>query len=342
MNRRTVSLCPEGQAILDMMDPAYDPQVLATFAVGADQEEASRRAWVTESLLYEEAGQNASDFATLVSAIGTCAAGPAWTTPDGDLVRIDRLDLPALGDESYGYRIILNEGTDRDPQLESHVLTVRVGPGLLEVAANMIRNAPEPVAIGDGGLRNVAEAALAKIAGGLAEAGPLTVAPTDEETLISYAGARRGLLTTEEIGGGWVDQGRMIVPPGTPGQGFAAGLLCPEGQALVEPIGAALDTLAYSSYGQEASPTVTEGLALGHQAQLAADFAAGAAALEACFDREPWQTDEMGSIRMHALDLPALGDQSITYYLGPGHDARGRPLDRVAGRARPGSRARPE
>ncbi len=314
-DQRTGFLCPAGQAILDPLGSAYDPQVSVSFA---PEGESGRSAWVAESLLYEEAGQNATDFATLVSAIDACAGSDAWTTPDAGLVRIERLDFPAMGDESYAYRVTFNEGTDQAPQMETKAIAIRVGPGLLEVSANMILDAPEPTAIGDGGLQDFAEAALAKIEEGLAGSEPFTVEPADPETLMYYWGLLVSLLTTEEIGGGWGDQGRMIVPPSAGGQGFGRDVLCPEGQAIYEPIGFGLDQQVFTTYSREGSPSVGEYLVWGHRDRLTQAFATSVAALEACFDREPWETEDAGTLRMHALDLPSLGAQSIAYYVGPG------------------------
>jgi hypothetical protein len=311
-SQRTGFLCPAGQAILDPLGSAYDPQVSVTFGP------ENRSSFVTESLLYEEAGQNAADFATLVSAIDACVGLAAWTTPEAGKVQIERLDLPAMGDENYAFRMVLNEGTGQSPQMEMKVIAIRVGPGLLEVSANMILDAPEPSAIGDGGLKNIAEAALAKIEEGLANSEPFTVEPADTETLMYYTGLLAGLLTTEEIGGGWADQGRMIVPPSATVQGFSRDVLCPEGQAIYEPIGSGLDQQVFTTYSREGSPSVAEYLVWGHRDQLTQDFATSVAAVEACFDREPWETEDAGTLRMHALDLPSLGAQSIAYYVGPG------------------------
>ena len=95
-----------------------------------------------------------------------------------------------------------------------------------------------PTAVGDGGLRAMAEAAFAKIEEGLAEAGEVTVEAADPEEIGYLAGLIQGLLTAEEIGGGWEDQGRMVVPVRRPGRRLRrATFLCPEGVALADPIG---------------------------------------------------------------------------------------------------------
>ena len=314
--QRTGFLCPEGQAILDPLGSAYDPQVSVSFAPeGAE----GRSAWLTESLLFEDAEQNAGDYATLVSAIDACAGIAPWQTPEAGEVRIEALDLPAMGDESYAYRILVNEGgATEGPSMEMKSMAIRLGPVLLEVSATMILNAPAPAAFGDGGVRAMAEAAFTKIAAGLADAGDITVEAADTEEIGYLAGLIQGLLATEEIGGGWEDQGRMVVPVGAQDEGFGADFLCPEGVALANPIGLALNELVYTHYRREGSPDLRESILWGHEAALTEAFTTGKAAVEACLDREPWDTPDMGALRMHRLDVPGLGAQSVAYYVGPG------------------------
>ena len=274
---------------------------------------------MTESLLFEEAEQNAGDFATLASAIAACAGIASWETPEAGAVRIEALDLPAMGDESYSYRILVNEGGDAGgPSMEMKSMAIRLGPVLLEVSATMILNAPAPAAFGDGGVRAMAAAAFAKIEEGPAEAGEVTVEAADPEEIGYLAGLIQGLLTAEEIGGGWKDQGRVVVPVGAQDEAFGAALLCPEGMALADPIGLALNELVFTHYRREGSPDLRESLLWGHEAALTDAFATGKAAVEACFDREPWDTPDMGALRMHRLDVPGLGAQSVAYYAGPG------------------------
>ncbi len=167
-------------------------------------------------------------------------------------------------------------------------------------------------------MRALAEAAFAKIEEGLADAGEVTVEAADPEEIGYLAGLIQGLLTTEEIGSGWEDQGRMVVPVGAQEEGFGAGFLCPEGVALADPIGLALNELVFTHYRREGSPDLRESLLWGHEAALTEAFATGKAAVEACFDREPWDTPDMGALRMHRLDVPGLGAQSVAYYVGPG------------------------
>jgi hypothetical protein len=309
-------LCPEGLAILGTIDPAYEPQVSVEFH---PEGEARHSAWISESLLYESAAVNPGYYATLVSALDTCAGTEAWEAPAGEpgLVRIERLDLPAQGDESYGFRISLNEGTGEPTWLETKGMLVRIGPGVLEVTADMIHGAPVPVAIGDGGLMNIAEAALAKVEDGLADAQPFTIAAADPEELLRLDYLLQGLPTTEEAGNGWMDQGRALVPPSATGQGFGGGVLCPEGAALVAQIGSGLDQQVFTSYRRDASPRITLSLLWGHRDQLAREFAAGADAVEACFGREPWATGDLGTVRMEPLAVPSLGSRSVAYHLRP-------------------------
>jgi hypothetical protein len=313
-SQRTGFLCPEGQAILDPLGSAYDPQVSVRFSPPGD---AGFSAWVSQSLLYEPAEQNAADFATLMSAVEACVGAEPWETPEGGPYRIERLDVPAMGDASFAVRVTMGEGGD-EPWLEVRGIGILIGPALIEVSANAIHGAPDAIAISDGGLEAIARAALEKIEPGLAESADITVEPADVESINIVAGLLAGLLTTEEIGGGWADEGRMIVPTEAQGQGFDSGLVCPEGLAIGEPVGSALDRLVFTSYRREGSPVITESLMWGHEAALSEAFDTAATALGACFDREPWDTEEMGTLRMHALDLPSLGTRSIAYYVGPG------------------------
>ncbi|MCU0281602.1 MAG: hypothetical protein MUE66_07225, partial [Acidimicrobiia bacterium] len=249
--QRTGFLCPAGQALLDPLGSAYDPQVSVSFAPeGAE----GRSAWLTESLLFEEADQNAGDFATLAAAIDACAGIEAWETPEAGEVRIEALSLPAVGDESYAYRVLINEnGGEGAPSMEMKSMAIRLGPVLLEVSTTMILNAPEPAAFGDGGVQAMAAAAFAKIEEGLADAGDVAVEAADPEETGYLAGLIQGLLTTEEIGSGWQDQGKMVVPVGAQEEGFGAAFLCPEGVALADPIGAALNELVFTHYRREGS-----------------------------------------------------------------------------------------
>ena len=74
---------------------------------------------MTESLLFEEAEQNAGDFATLASAINACAGIASWETPEAGEVRIEALGPPSLGNESYAYHVLLNQGDGTEgPSME--------------------------------------------------------------------------------------------------------------------------------------------------------------------------------------------------------------------------------
>jgi hypothetical protein len=224
-----------------------------------------------------------------------------------------------VGNESYAYRVLINEnGGEGAPSMEMKSMAIRLGPVLLEVSTTMILNAPEPAAFGDGGVQAMAAAAFAKIEEGLADAGDVAVEAADPEETGYLAGLIQGLLTTEEIGSGWQDQGKMVVPVGAQEEGFGAAFLCPEGVALADPIGAALNELVFTHYRREGSPDLREGILLGHEAALTEAFTTGTAAVEACFDREPWETPDMGALRLHRLDVPGLGTQSVAYYIGPG------------------------
>lgn len=82
---------------------------------------------------------------------------------------------------------------------------------------------------------------------------PATETPTSEVPTTEGMGSDveslsyliQGLLTTEQIGGGWIDQGRRIVPPGSD---QLTGFLCQEGEAVVGALGGRLDPQVSTSY----------------------------------------------------------------------------------------------
>jgi hypothetical protein len=139
----------------------------------------------------------------------------------------------------------------------------------------------------------------------------------------------QGLLTTPQIGGGWVDMGRVIVPPSTEP---TTGPLCPDGQAIAEPIGTTLNAQVHTTYqrvdgtqttapadtsGSPANPalaggTVMETLLWNERQQVDEAFAAMAAATEACIGTE-WADPDMGDTVMTSFDAPTLGTSSFTF-----------------------------
>jgi hypothetical protein len=159
---------------------------------------------------------------------------------------------------------------------------------------------------------------------------PSTEAPTDMASNVeSLSYLMQGLLTTPQIGGGWVDMGRVIVPPSTEP---TTGPLCPDGQAIAEPIGTTLNAQVHTTYqrldgtqttapadnaGSAVNPalvggTVMETLLWNERQQVDDAFAAMAAATEACIGTE-WADPDMGDTVMTSFDAPALGTSSFTF-----------------------------
>lgn len=304
-------LCPEGQAIADQVGSTFAPQVSTGFRLGDDGPN------VSESLSAGERTQIEQDFATWVSALEACFGNVPWEIPELGTVQLERLDLPSLGTQSIAYSVAasrqwstVNVLISADDSGMAGVVTVQINTGGLPAEQ------PDP----EEEWARIAGAAVAKVEPGLAGTPTFVIEAADPEELLSLGFLIQGLLTTEEIGGGWVDQGRIVVPPSATGQELGGGVFCPEGQAIAEGIGPALDRQVFTSYRREGSARVTESLIPGHRDQLTQNFATWVSAVEACFDREPWDTPEAGILRMDRLDLPSLGAESIAYYLGPGAD----------------------
>jgi hypothetical protein len=143
----------------------------------------------------------------------------------------------------------------------------------------------------------------------------------------------QGLLTTPQIGGGWVDMGRVVVPPSTEP---TTGPLCPDGQAIAEPIGSALNAQVHTTFQrvdgtQTTAPADTSGSAVNpalvggmvmesllwdERQQVDEAFASMAAATEACIGNE-WTDPEMGDTMMTTFDAPTLGTDSFTFGYTP-------------------------
>jgi hypothetical protein len=156
-----------------------------------------------------------------------------------------------------------------------------------------------------------------------------TEAPADAASNIeSLSYLMQGLLTTPQIGGGWVDMGRVIVPPSTEP---TTGPLCPDGQAVAEPIGTTLNAQVHTTYQRDdgtqttapADPSestvnpalvggmVMESLLWNERQQVDEAFAAMAAATKACVGME-WADPDMGNTLMTSFVAPTLGTDSFT------------------------------
>jgi len=163
---------------------------------------------------------------------------------------------------------------------------------------------------------------------------PSTQSPVDPASNVeSLSYLMQGLLTTPQIGGGWVDMGRVVVPPSAEPQ---TGPLCPDGQALAEPIGTTLNAQVHTTYqryevtrttapadttGAATNPALTGGsvmetLLWNERQQVDAAFAAAKAATAACVGKE-WSDPDMGDVKMTSFDAPTLGTDSFTSGYAP-------------------------
>ena len=95
----------------------------------------------------------------------------------------------------------------------------------------------------------------------------------------------QGLLTTEQIGGDWVDQGRQIIPAGS---NQLSGFLCEEGEMAVAALDGRSDPQVSTSFRRpgDVGLTVFETLMWGDRDEVVADFEVFVAAVErfACLD----------------------------------------------------------
>jgi hypothetical protein len=125
----------------------------------------------------------------------------------------------------------------------------------------------------------------------------------------------QGLLTSEQIGGGWVDQGRQIVPPGS---NQLAGFLCEEGEAAVAELGGRLDPQVSTSFrrASDVGLSVFENLMWGDRQQLTDDVAAFTAAVEACAGTA-YATTDLGEVSLGMDPAPDLGTAAVSFHFGP-------------------------
>lgn len=125
----------------------------------------------------------------------------------------------------------------------------------------------------------------------------------------------QGLLTTEQIGGGWVDQGRKVIPPGSE---QLTGFLCDDGESAVAALAGRLDPQVTTSFERESDVGLTlfETLMWGDREQLTEDFESFITAVQGC-DGTTYTTDELGEVRLDVEETPSLGTSAITFRFGP-------------------------
>lgn len=125
----------------------------------------------------------------------------------------------------------------------------------------------------------------------------------------------QGLLTTEQIGGGWMDQGRQVIPPGS---NQLSGFLCEEGEAVVAELGGRADPQVSTSFRRsgDVGLRVFESLMWGDRDEVVADFEALRAAVEGCAGAA-YPTTELGDLVLTVDEAPALGTAAFSFRFGP-------------------------
>ncbi len=137
-------------------------------------------------------------------------------------------------------------------------------------------------------------------------------AAADSATIESLSYLLQGLLTTDQIGNGWVDQGRNVIPPGSDQR---TGFLCPDGQAIADPLASAFDPQVRTRFRRASDPGLTAGMALlwGDQQDVRDGFDAWSSAVEACLGQE-YETSDMGRLRLEPIDVELSFDWPVIAY----------------------------
>jgi hypothetical protein len=147
---------------------------------------------------------------------------------------------------------------------------------------------------------------------------PSTEVPSTEDmgsNVESLSYLIQGLMTTDQIGGGWIDQGRRIVPPGSD---QLTGFLCEEGETTVAALGGRLDPQVSTSYERpdDVGLDVSESLMWGDRDQVTADFESLVEAVTACAGTT-YATTELGELTLALDEPPDLGTSAVAFRFGP-------------------------
>lgn len=145
-----------------------------------------------------------------------------------------------------------------------------------------------------------------------------TVAPTTTgvgSNVESLSYLIQTLLTTEQIGGGWVDQGRNIVPPGS---NQLTGFLCPDAETIITGFNGALDPQVSTSFRRpgDVGLSVFESVMWGNRDDLTAMFAKFADAVRSCAG-STYKTDELGELRVVIDEAPEVGVSAFSFHFEP-------------------------
>lgn len=146
---------------------------------------------------------------------------------------------------------------------------------------------------------------------------PTSEVPTDEgmgSDVESLSYLIQGLLTTDQIGDGWIDQGRRIVPPGSD---QLTGYLCEEGETAVGALDGRLDPQVSTSYVRpdDVGLSVSESLMWGEREQVTTDFDSYVTAVGACAGT--YTTTELGELTLTLDEAPDVGFSAFAFRFGP-------------------------
>lgn len=125
----------------------------------------------------------------------------------------------------------------------------------------------------------------------------------------------QGLINTDEIAGGWIDQGRQVIPPNSD---QLSGFLCEEGEAAVAALEGRLDPQVSTSFRRpdDLGLSVFETLMWGDREQLVEDFDVFVNAVKSC-DGKTYTTSELGQLTLTVDETPVLGTAGIAFHFGP-------------------------
>jgi hypothetical protein len=257
---------------------------------------------VYESILVGDKASIEDGFAAWSAALETCAGRGPSKVAGGDTVEIELLDEPVVGEQSvafarsqsmgssqFSYRMVVGLMNGGESGLAAMLGVQLVAPG--------VGPGEQPSAAIAADWSRLATAAPDKIAQKSADVGPLTVEPISEQVLLDEVFALPGLLTTDEIGGGWVDLGRNLVAPPVPVE------LCSKGTSIEEDVLEQLMPLVSTTFRRAASPQLLETVKFGPRDELAAAFETWVGAANSCVGEPAWGTWTAGPIALERADL---------------------------------------
>lgn len=147
---------------------------------------------------------------------------------------------------------------------------------------------------------------------------PATEVPTTVPAgpdLVSLGYVLQALLTTNQIGGGWIDQGRQLVPAGS---NQLSGFLCAEGEQAVAALGSRMDPQVTTTFRrpQDVGLSMFETMMLSDREQVIAAFHEFVAAVKSCGGKT-YTTADLGEVSFVVDPTPKLGTEAIAFRFAP-------------------------